>query len=217
MKQLLKILTLLAMVCSNMNANIIINTSILNGSFETGAPTPWSVGSGGDRILVIEDDTFAYDGSWYAEIDIDRGRAFMGQNISIAPTVTDTFTLTFQARKDSPGPNSISAGMSSDKTNGAPLRATQIASTVPVLSETEWQAYTYTFQFSELWDLTEDVYVFIGFSEGWIDGSKGYIDAITLEKIPEPSTVWVILLGFFVIVLCRKNKKITEGSFSFLS
>jgi hypothetical protein len=140
MRQTQAYFLLIAILGFKLSAEVIIDNINLNGSFETGAATPWSVGTSGDGLLVVEDPTFTCDGTWYAEIDIDAGRAYVGQHItSITPTVTDSFTLSFKARKGSPGPGSISAGMSSYKANGDWLGANRIETNAPELSETEWQ------------------------------------------------------------------------------
>ena len=119
MRTLLHKVALVTLLGCNLSADMLIDPTTLNGSFDAGEVTPWSVGSGGDSIVAVEDENVTYDGVWYAEIGIDTGRAYVGQFIaSVAPTVADTFTLSFQARKGSPGPGSISAGMSSYKTDG---------------------------------------------------------------------------------------------------
>jgi hypothetical protein len=186
---------------------MIIDSAILNGSFESGEVSPWSASSDGDSILAVQDGTFAYDGVWYAEIGIDRGRAFAEQSISaVTPTVLDSFNLNFQARKGLPGPESISARLSSRKIGGAPVSAKLIYSVVPQLSDTEWKYYAYNFQFDELWDPSQDLNVHIAFGDGWTSGSKGFLDVIVLEQIPEPSTLLILLFGFLIILFFRERK-----------
>lgn len=176
MRTLLNKIVLIAIFGCNLNAKMLIDASTLNGSFESGEVNPWSVGTDGDTIIAIEDENFAYDGGWYAEIGIDKGRAFVSQYISsVTPSVSDTFAFSFQARKSTPGPNSISAGLSGRTINGDWLGSKRIVSVVPELSNTEWRLYSYTFQFDQLWDPSIDLYLFIGFSDGWDPGSKGFL------------------------------------------
>ena len=205
MRTLFPSIVLIAIFGFNLSAEMLIDTGRLNGSFESGETSPWTVDTG-DSMLAVENGIFAYDGIWYAEVGIDAGRAHVMQYISsITPTDSDTFTLSFQARKGTPGPGAVTAGISSTKTGGAPVSAKLIGSVVPELSDTEWKQYSYTLQFEDLWDPSSDLNIRIGFRDGWTSGSKGFLDNIVLEQIPEPYTVLVIFFGLILIVFFKKN------------
>jgi hypothetical protein len=189
---------------SHLEAEILINGGNLNGGFESGEILPWSVSSG-DSLLAVEDGAEAYEGLWYAEVGIDAGRAFVEQTIStVTPTVSDTFLLSFRARNLPQGPTSVYATLRSYVPIGAPVNAKELHAVEPQLTDSEWREYSYTFQFDRLWDPTRDLYLEIAFRDGWAADSKGFLDAIVLEQIPEPSTVLIVLFGL-VLILCFRQ------------
>ena len=158
--------------------SVIVDGDHLNGSFESGVLAPWGGGS------VVSDDYFAADGAWYAQAVATVSRAEIYQFFPSVTTSMPVFALSFQARNGSPGFSSASGSLSARRQDGSFINAVVTNSSISPLTDVGWSLYTYTFEFTETWDMSQNMKVGISFNDG-TPGAVGFADHVVLEQVRE--------------------------------
>jgi len=103
-----------------------------------------------------------------------------------------TFIATFDARDGLVGFDSLSVDFFGRNTDGSIVGATEAPVTFPSLSSLAWGAYQLHYELPAAWDGGGGVSLQILFSKhGAVSGTTyvGYLDNVTLEQVPEPSTL----------------------------
>jgi hypothetical protein len=171
----------------------LIGPSTLNGSFESGIASPWN------GVEVTNNAAFAGDGNWCAvlhEANSPTARALCFQFLSASPSGGLTFVATFDARNGTTGFDSVTALFFARNTNGTIVNATGTPVLAPSLDASAWRHYETYFQLPGTWDGIGNISLQIQFTKnGAASGTTyfGYLDAITLQQVPEPSSA--ALLG----------------------
>src|SRR5260221_4066829 len=128
-------LTSVGLLCaaSTSTGAMLIDSTTLNGSFESGVASPW--GGGGS---VARDPSFASQGDWYAILpDVAPGagaRQLAYQDLLASPSEGLTFIATFDARNGTTGYDSGSV-----QVGGQSIFPPSIV--FPNLSSSGWQTY----------------------------------------------------------------------------
>ena len=183
---------------------VLIGPSTRNGSFEDGMLTPWVSGA-----QVQHNAGFASDGAYYASFQSSLVRPISAvQNLLPNPSDGLTFMVSFDARMDSPGLNTVSSWMGARTPGGAPLSATVITILAPPLSASVWQTYQYELQMPAGWGAA-GVTFGINFSNDQPLGGvthTAFLDNVNLTQIPEPSALALVALGsLFAAVIGRAS------------
>ena len=169
---------------------ILIDSSTRNGSFESGVAIPWLGG-----IQVTQNAAFASQGSWYSSLQAvgsGTAREIAFQNLPANRNDGLTFIATFDARDGLVGFDSLSVDFFGRNTDGSIVGATEVPVTFPSLSGLAWGAYQLHYELPAAWDGGGGVSLQILFSKhGAVSGTTyvGYLDNVTLEQVPEPSTL----------------------------
>lgn len=78
----------------------LVNAGLTNSSFETGDPTGWFKSNLGGSVSwwVIQDPSWAVEGSYYMEISTSRSNASIAQDMSISPAPGSSYTFSIWVR-----------------------------------------------------------------------------------------------------------------------
>ena len=182
-----------AMVAAASGQGILIGPSTLNGSFETGNATPWS------GVQVVQDAGSATQGAWYGVIQGSSRGACM-QWLSANPAGGPTFLASFDARDGSSGFDSLAVSLYVRNTDGTFVYASPTPLQFPSLDSSVWGSYEIQYQFPRAWDAAGQLALYIEFHKsGPASGTyTAYLDNVTLQQVPEPSTT--ALLGLLAAV-----------------
>jgi len=193
----------------SVSAMPVISPSLLNGSFEDGALSPWSGG------LVSENSSFALEGAWFAETEATVNRSSLFIFFDSVPNDITEFSLSFYARASTGGFSDVSASLSGRKEDNSFLYADVTTSSGNTLSTSEWMEYTYEFNFLEVWDTTKQMGLSIDFSGG-NPGDLGYLDSVTLTQVPEPSQ-YAFILSFMAFAAVLQRRVRSSRTYQLLS
>jgi len=185
-------LFVLGLVSSSYAQSVLIGPSTRNGSFEDGLLAPWTA-----RFSVIQDASFASEGTWYASAQGAFIPVVGGQTLTADQNHGLRFLLSFDARIDTPGLDVVTPSMSARTPAGVPLRATVSTIATPPLSTSAWQRYEYQLQMPANWNNAGIDFV-ISFSKNEpVNGIThiAYLDNVILQQIPEPSALLLAVCG----------------------
>lgn len=171
---------------------ILIDASTRNGSFETGSASPWGGLSVGGFSAVP---------GWFAILqDTPTGstaRTDGYQFLPISRSNGDTVELSFRAWIDSSGGALDSVSVALSDASFA-LATKQVVSQPPLT--VGYSTFDYLFTLPSTWDSSGNSKLSIQFKNYAATSGqtyRAYLDAVTLQQVPEPSTV-VLLLSLVV-------------------
>jgi hypothetical protein len=176
----------------------LIGPSTLNGSFESGIASPWN------GVEVTNNAAFASAGNWCAvlhDANSPTARDLCFQFLSASPSGGLTFIATFDARNGTTGFDSVAAFFFARNTDGTFVNATATPVLAPPLDASAWGHYETDFQLPGTWDGVGNISLQIQFTKNGAAGGTtyfGYLDAITLQQVPEPSSAILLVLGGFL-------------------
>ena len=171
----------------------LIGPSTRNGSFEDGVNLPW-----GGVSIVTQNAVFASDGQWFATLSAagsGTARTDSFQSVVANPGNGRIFILSFAARNGTSGFDSVSAFINTQNSDGSSVLPTVTTLMSPLLVNSTWGTYQKQFAFPNTWD-GSSVRLGIDFlKNGAINGTTytGYLDNISLQQIPEPSSLALCL------------------------
>jgi len=181
---------------------LLIGPSTRNGSFEDGIASPW-----GGVDAVNKNAGFASHGEWFAVVS-GNSRTDSYLSVEANPTNDRTFLLTFDARSGIPDFNSVSASINSRNVDGSLVQPASTSLMSPTLVSTAWVTYQQQFLFPESWD-GSSVRLDIAFNKfPAVAGTTyfGYLDNITLQQIPEPSSLVVLSFSSLFLIANRLRR-----------
>lgn len=206
-KLLVTVLTCIATATSGQT--ILIGPSIRNGSFEDGITSPWGGVNG-----TSQNASFASQGQWYGLLteiaNVNAARTDSYQSVTSSFMFGRIFLLTFDAKIGNTGFDSISASINSKNLLGTFVAPIKTILSEPALTTDAWTTHQAQFVFPDSWD-GNTLRIDIGFykSNAQIGTTYlGYLDNITLQQIPEPSSLALLGLGasFLFTRLARKSR-----------
>ena len=187
----------------------LIGPNTLNGSFESGAGSPWL------GVQVFNDPTFASDGSYYASLQATApatraARQIAFQFLPANPSDGLTFSVSFDARNGATGFDNVGVDFFARRTDGTLIRPLETAAIFSTLSSSGWQTYQTQFHMPPGWDGDGNISLQIQFSKsGGTSGTTytGFLDNIVLQQIPEPSTAGLVCLAGLFLAFARVSRR----------
>ncbi|HBG26507.1 MAG: hypothetical protein A2Y10_00925 [Planctomycetes bacterium GWF2_41_51] len=200
--------TMLLFVCGNCNAVILIDQNTRNGSFETGQWDPWGSGN-----ALVNDVSFASNGSYYAKLETITGRDGIGQrNFSIDKNAGPIFAFSVDVRNGINPFDKLDISVSGRTYNGEYIYGVEYNRfEIPAEASNTWVTITgtETFNVADWQELDINTLVFsIGFSKtNWVSGEllQGFLDNIVLTQIPEPASCLIMTISGLCVILRRRK------------
>jgi hypothetical protein len=191
-------LTCLFFTSSTHAAVTLIGPNTFNGSFESGAPSPWEGG-----LQVINDPLFASDGSYYATLQATglisgAARQIAFQFLPASRSDGITFSVSFDARIGATGFDNLGVEL---------LGSVETPVTFTTLGSAGWQTFHTEFHMPDSWS-GGNISLQLLFSKS--NGTSGttytaFLDNIVLQQIPEPSVASFVCVGGIVLALGRRR------------
>jgi hypothetical protein len=187
-------------VTSGSAAVPLIGPNLRNGSFESGAAVPW-LGS----PQVLQDPSFASDGSWYALVQASGSGTARNGPFQFFPTSKEnglTFSLDFDGRVGATPFTALDIEFFGRNANGGIIPSVEPIVEFTSLSDSQWQTYHAVFHLPDAWDGTQAQLGFLFERRDAVSGItySGYLDNIVLQQIPEPSMIVLLTAG---LLFCR--------------
>jgi|SRR6185503_3184093 len=191
----------------------LIDANTRNGGFETGAVTPWEGGA-----QLVEDAAFASQGNWYSVLHSGVSRKLAYQFIPASSIDGLVFQLSFDARSGAVGFDSVYPQLSAANLDGSFLAATASPFSITGLASSQWQTYQARFEFPNVWNDDRGLTFALEFyKNNAVSGTDyvGYLDGVTLQQVPEPGTLPLILMGTALCAgaIYERSRKRVESTY----
>jgi hypothetical protein len=200
-------LLVLSSVNGGLAAVTLIGPNLRNGSFESDVAAPWS-----GSPQVVQDATFASDGSWYALVQATASTLGAARNgpFQFFPTSKGNglaFSLDFDARVGAIPFPALDIEFFGRNADGGIVGSIEPIMELTSLSSSQWQTYHAVFHLPDAWDGTQAQLNFLFEQRNGVSGVtySGYLDNIVLQQIPEPSVIVLLTAGLLMFYLPRNR------------
>jgi hypothetical protein len=167
---------------------------VVNGGFETGDFTDWTLGGNTDFVLTTEDPSYVHSGLWAAALGEDYSDGTLSQELST--TAGSSYVLSFWLSGDGMTPGSFNEFAASvggftlyDQTN------LDLSSYVEL-------TYTYT--------ATSSMTLLTFTSRNDLDSFFLDVISVNASSVPEPTSLHLFALGAGVSVLARQRQRVAS-------
>jgi hypothetical protein len=198
-------ISFLALFCGTSRAVILIDANTRNGSFEAGHWSPWN--DSGD--ILVNDASFASQGSWYAKLETTTGRESIFQTLAIDKNNGTVFLMRADVRNGVKPFDTIQLSIYGQTYSGQFVNATLNLFEIPASAASGWVTLSATAEFAPAaWQALNPakIWVSVNVSEHQAGDAlhQGFLDNISLRQVPEPASLAFLTLGIIAIAAKRR-------------